>query len=83
VVGNIRDAAGFGGWLLHLAGFAGSQAQVPKVVKMAMIEDTNALRLQLLQWAEIETLKCILVAHGSPIEDDPRQVLRDLASSLT
>ena len=41
VVGNIRNATGFGGWLLHLAGFAGKEAQIPKVVKMAMIEDTG------------------------------------------
>ena len=82
VVGNIRDASGFGGWLLHLAGFAGEQAQVPKVVKMAIIEDTNALRTQLLQWAEIDSLRCILVSHGSPIEKNPPQVLRELASSL-
>jgi hypothetical protein len=56
VVGNIQNATGFGGWLLHLAGFAGKDAQIPKVVKMAMIEDTKALRAQLLQWAEIESL---------------------------
>ena len=82
VVGNIRDAAGFGGWLLHLAGFAGKEAQVPAVVKMAVIEDTKALRTQLLQWAEIESLVRILVSHGSPIEENPHQVLRDLAASL-
>ena len=82
IVGNIRNASGFGGWLLHIAGFAGREAQIPKVVKMAMIKDTNALRAQLLEWAEIESLKCILVSHGSPIEDNPRQVLRDLAGSL-
>ena len=34
---------------------------------MAMIEDANALRAQLLQWAEIQSLKRILVSHGSPI----------------
>jgi hypothetical protein len=67
VVGNIRDAAGFGGWLLHLAGFAGKEAQVPAVVKMAVIEDTKALRTQLLQWAEIESLGRILLSHGSPM----------------
>jgi hypothetical protein len=83
VVGNIRDAAGFGGWLLHLAGFAGKEAQIPAVVKMAMIEDTKALRAQLLQWAEIDTLVRILVSHGSPIEENPRDVLRELAGSLT
>ncbi len=83
VVGNIRDAAGFGGWLLHLAGFAGDEAQIPAVVKMAVIEDKKALRTQLLQWSEIDTLVRILVSHGSPIEDAPGQVLRDLAASLT
>lgn len=83
VVGNIRNASGFGGWLLHLAGFAGDEAQVPVVVKLAVIEDTAALRAQLLQWAEIETLVRILVSHGSPIDENPRQVLRDLAASLS
>ena len=83
VVGNIRDAAGFGGWLLHLAGFAGKEAQVPAVVKMAVIEDTKALRTQLLQWSEIDTLVRILVSHGSPIEENPREVLRELAGSRT
>ncbi len=82
VVGNIRDASGFGGWLLHVVGFAGKEAQIPKVVKMAMIKDTNALRDQMLQWAKIDSLKRILVSHGSPIEKNPRETLRDLASSL-
>jgi hypothetical protein len=82
VVGNIQHAKGFGGWLLHLAGFAGDEAQIPTVVKMAMIDDTDALRAQLLQWSEIESLKCILVAHGLPIDQNPRQTLRDLAKSL-
>jgi hypothetical protein len=82
VVGNIRDAAGFGGWLLHLARFAGGQAQIPAAVKMAVIEDTKALRTRLLKWAGIESLVRILVSHGSPIEAHPRQVLRELAASL-
>lgn len=81
-MGNIRDASGFGGWLSHLAGFAGTQAQVPRVVRMAVIDDTKALRAQLLKWAEIESLKCILMSHGSPIEENPRQVLRELAGTL-
>ena len=31
---------------------------------------------------EMAELEAYLVAHGSPIEDNPRQVLRDLAGSL-
>jgi len=83
VVGNIQDASGVGGWLLHLAGFAGKEAQVPAVVKIAVIEDTKALRTQLLQWSDIGALVPIQVSHGSPIEEKPRQVLRELAESLT
>lgn len=82
VVGNIQNESGFGGWLLHLAGFAGPDAQIPRVVKMVMIDDKIALRTQLLEWSEIESLKRILVSHGSAIEGNARQTLRDLASSL-
>jgi hypothetical protein len=82
LVGNIRNEPGSRGWLLQLAGFAGKEAQIPRVVKMVMIKDASALRAQLLQWAEIESLKRILVSHGSPIDQNPRQTLRDLAGSL-
>lgn len=82
LVGNIRSEGGFGGWLLRMAGFAGDEAQIPRVVKMAMIEDKNALRAQLLQWADIPSLQRILVSHGQVIADDPRQTLRELAGSL-
>jgi hypothetical protein len=82
LVGNIRSEPGSRAWLLQLAGFAGKEAQIPRVVKMVMIKDAGALRAQLMQWAEIESLKRILVSHGSPIEENPRQTLRDLASSL-
>jgi len=82
LVGNIRAASGIEGWLLRLAGFAGDEAQIPRVVKAALVKDSSALRAQLLQWSEMETLKRILVSHGDPIERNPRQTLRDLASSL-
>jgi hypothetical protein len=82
LVGNIRGASGVEGWLLHLAGFAGDDAQIPRVVKVAMVKDKDALRAQLLEWADIESLKRILVSHGEPIEANPKETLRDLARSL-
>jgi hypothetical protein len=81
LVGNIRDASGIGGWLLGLAGFAGKSPRIPRVVKWNLVKDANALRAQLLQWAEMESLKRILVSHGEPIEANPQQALRDLAGS--
>ena len=83
IVGNIRDTSGISGWLLGRAGFAGTSARIPRVVKLNMVRDANALRAQLLHWAEMESLKRILVAHGDPIEANSRQTLRDLAASLT
>jgi hypothetical protein len=83
LIGNIRDVSGIGGWLLRLAGFAGRAAQIPRVVKLNLVKDANALRAQLLQWAEMESLKRILVSHGEPIEVNPRRTLGDLAGSLT
>ena len=47
-----------------------------------MIADEEALRGQLVQWSELESLKRILVSHGAPIEEHPNQALRDLAGSL-
>src|SRR6266702_4637811 len=82
LVGNIRDESGFGGWLLRMMGFAGDEPHIPKPVRLVLIEDKEALRIQLLQWAELESLKRILVSHGSPIEDNPNQILRALANSL-
>jgi hypothetical protein len=82
LVGNIRDASGISGRLLRLAGFAGKSAQIPRVVKWNLVKDANALRAQLLQWAEMASLTRILVSHGEPIEANPRQTLRDLAASL-
>ena len=82
LVGNIRDSKGFGGWVLRVAGFAGDKPNIPFVVKMAMVDDTQALRLQLIEWAAMPSLTRIIVSHGDIIEDNPRKALRNLAESL-
>ena len=82
LVGNIRAASGIDGWLLRLAGFAGDDAQIPRVVKMALVKDAADLRAQLLEWAELPGLRRIIVSHGEPIESEPQRTLRDLAASL-
>jgi len=82
IVGNVRDASGFGGWMLRLMGFAGNEPQVPLPIKLSLVKDKAALARQLRQWAELPSLKRILVSHGSAIENDPRGTLRKLAASL-
>jgi hypothetical protein len=83
IVGNIRDASGFGGWLLRLMGFAGDKPHVPAPVKMSMVDDKKALADQLRHWSEMPSLRRILVSHGAPIEQNPQAALRDLAASLS
>lgn len=82
LVGNIRNESGLGGWFLRKMGFAGTQPHIPKPVQLMMIADKDALRGQLLKWAELESLLRILVSHGALIDEHPRQILRDLADSL-
>jgi hypothetical protein len=52
------------------------------VVKLALVKDASALRGELLRWAELDSLRRILVSHGEPIEANPQKTLRDLADSL-
>jgi hypothetical protein len=82
VIGNIRDAHGFGGWLLKRMGFAGEAPHVPGPVRLNMVEDKAALRRQFLAWANDDALRRILVAHGEPIEEDPQAALKALAAAL-
>jgi len=82
LVGNIRQARGFGGWFLRATKFAGDEPQIPGPVKWMMIDDPTALRAQFQQWADLPTLKLVLVSHGDPIDDEPAEALRELAHSL-
>jgi hypothetical protein len=83
IIGNIRDARGFGGWFLRRMGFAGDEPHVPLPVRIAMVADKKALAAQLRKWAELPSLKRIVVSHGEIIDRDPRGALNALASKLT
>lgn len=82
IVGNIRDESGVTGWFLRMMGFAGDEPHVPLPVKLAMVDNKAALAAQLRRWAELSSLKRILVSHGTTIDRDPQGVLRELAATL-
>lgn len=82
LVGNIHQSTGVGGWFLRAMHFAGDEPQIPRPVQWTMVEDRDALRAQLLRWAELPTLLRILVSHGETIQFQPAEALRDLAQSL-
>ncbi len=82
IIANIRNATGFGGMISKLMGFAGDAPQVPRPELWSMIDDKPALAAQLRLWADLPSLRRILVAHGEPIERDPAGALRQVAATL-
>lgn len=82
VVANIRDAKGFGGWLLRKMGFVGDEPQIPAPIKASLISDKGALEHQLRLWASAPALRRIVVSHGDIIDDNPQNVLLSLAATL-
>jgi hypothetical protein len=81
IIANIRDARGFGGWLLRMMGFAGDAPHVPAPVKLLIGKGKADLAQQLRTWAEMPVRR-IIVSHGEVIEDDPQGALRALAATL-
>ena len=83
IIGNIRDASGFGGWLLRVMGFAGDEPHIPVPIKVAVVNDKAALAAQLRGWANLPLLKRILVSHGETIEQGASAALNALADTLS
>lgn len=82
VIGNIRDAHGFSGWMFKLMGFAGDEPHVPGPVKMTLGKEKADLAAQLRAWAALPDLRRIIVSHGETIEENPRGTLTALADGL-
>jgi len=79
---NVRKQPGVVGLLFHLVGVTGPEAKMPKLVMRKLVQDKNALRAQLEQWANIADLKRIILSHGAVIDADPRGTLRRFAASM-
>jgi hypothetical protein len=82
MVGNLRKTSGVGGWLLGLMGFAGEEPHIPLPVKLTMLKDKGAFAAQLRRWAELPSLRRVLVSHGVTIDENAPAALRKLAASL-
>jgi hypothetical protein len=78
IIGNMPKDAGL---VLRLTRFAGDEPHIPLPIKMTL-KDEQALRAQLLEWADEPDLTRILVSHGAPIESDVAGRLRQLARTL-
>jgi hypothetical protein len=77
---NMPEMKGLAGWGLKLLGFGPGHATMPKLVRMRLVDDDEAVREQLRTWAA-GGFERILVSHGAPIEN-PRETLLELARGL-
>ena len=82
IIFNVRKQPGLAGLIFGVLGVTGPKPLLPWVVMRKIVEDKHALRDQLEQWAKLEGLKRIIVAHGKPIDADPRGTLLRLAATL-
>jgi len=82
ILANVQNAEGLSGVIAHIFGFAGNPPQIPLPEKLSIIDDKKALAAQLREWADMPTLKRVVVSHGEIIDRSPSQVLRSIASTL-
>ena len=76
---NMPAYKGIAGIGLKLLGFGPGHPTMPKLVKRKLVKDDAAVKQQLRDWAALDGLERILVAHGAPIEN-PRETLLSLAA---
>src|SRR5471030_817080 len=82
IIFNVSKQPGVVGFIFGVLGVTGPKPLLPWVVMRKIVEDKHALRDQLEQWAKLESLKRIIIAHGAPIDADPRGTLLRLAATL-
>jgi hypothetical protein len=82
ILANVQNAKGINGVIAYVFGFAGKPPKIPLPEKLSIIDDKKALAAQLREWADMPTLKRIVVSHGEIIDTDPAGVLRDVAKTL-
>lgn len=82
LIWNVDSRPGFGGWLMKVAGMTGDEPRIPPITALLDIKDKPALRSQLEEWANIYSLRRIIVSHGAIIETEPAALLRELAHQL-
>ena len=75
---NLPPIDGLAGLGLKILGFGPGHPKQPKLVKLGLIKDEDAMKAQFMRWSNDGALERILPAHGLPIEN-PRDVLREIA----
>ena len=77
---NMPAMKGFAGWAYRLMGFRPGQPTIPKLIKKKLVKNDNEVRTKLRDWAALDGLERIIVAHGAAITE-PRKTLLELATA--
>jgi len=77
-VNNLPKLSGLFGFLLSPTGMPA----VPRITRWFMMKDRAAFRGHLEQLAATDGLARIIVSHGKPMTDAPREILEKVASRL-
>ncbi|MCP4294370.1 MAG: DUF4336 domain-containing protein [Proteobacteria bacterium] len=82
LVFNIPHQSGVGGFILRLMGSSGGP-KVTRVMKLLAVKDKNGVRSHLLKLAEKhEKIRYIIPGHGDIVEQECKQVLKDIADAI-
>ena len=82
VVLNVPNSRGARGLLFRLLGLTGDRPRLPQLIRLRVLRDARALRMQLEELARTPGLFRIVTTHGALIERDPGGVLREVAAGL-
>jgi hypothetical protein len=79
---NMPHVGGFQGFMLRYLTASSGGPRISRLTRWLLVDEASALAEELERYAEIEDLRRIIVSHHEVIDEDPSQVLRELADSL-
>lgn len=79
---NLPERPGISGFLFKVMGMTGHGPHIPTLIALLDIKDKALLRRELENWAQLPSLRRIIVSHGDIIEQGPARVLHELAQRL-
>lgn len=79
---NMPHVGGFIGWVLKYVTKSSGGPTISRVSRSLVIKDKAAVKAELERLADTPGLSRIIVSHHEVIDENPKQVLLDLARSL-
>jgi hypothetical protein len=83
IIAHVTRPQGVGAWVMaRLFGFGPGRPQLPKPVRIKLVDDPAALARQCRAWAALPGLRRIVPSHGEVIDQHPAIELERLAAAI-